>query len=401
MKVLFLAHLFPIPADSGGKIKSLQAIKALASRHEVRVLAFTRNDEEAARVPELLKLCAGVDTIPLVRGKLRQGIDLARALVTGRSFIVTRDFRIEMREAFARLAAEFAPEVVHIDHLQMAQFVDFTAPYRTILDNHNVESTIIRRVSETSRSAAMRFYARIEWPKLRDFELDACRRSNAVLTVSDEDARAIRKLDPSIDNVRTVPIGVDTNEIAPVKRTPGSKNILSIATMHWPPNIDSMLYFHREVYPLVQGAVGGCTLTIAGQKPPASIRALESDPSVRVTGYIAETRDVARDCGAFIVPLRSGSGVRVKILNALAMALPVVSTTIGVEGIEVESGSHLIIADSPRDFADAVIRVLHDEELASCLGAGGRELVTAKYSAEIVGRRLLDLYEATAVGAGR
>ena len=123
-----------------------------------------------------------------------------------------------------------------------------------------------------------------------------------------------------------------------------------------------------------------------------SIQTLANDPAITVPGYIDDVREIARDCGAFIVPLRSGSGVRVKILNALAMGLPVVSTSIGVEGLDVESGKHLLIMDNPEDFADAVVNVLSNASLADKLSRNGRALVCEKYSWEGVGERLLGLY---------
>jgi glycosyltransferase involved in cell wall biosynthesis len=136
-----------------------------------------------------------------------------------------------------------------------------------------------------------------------------------------------------------------------------------------------------------------CTFTIAGQKPPRTVQDLARDPAVRVTGYVKDPRDVAAKCGVFVVPLRSGSGVRVKILDALAMGLPVVSTSIGAEGLAVKNGEHLLIADDAESFAEAVTTILNNKELAQNLGLRGRELVRQEYSWQVVEKRLLDVYE--------
>ncbi len=398
MKILFLAHLFPLPLDSGGKIKSHYTLRALAGEHEVRVLAYVRTQDEAARAGDLAQICP-VNTVPLSRSKLRQARDLVAALALGRSFVVTRDYRAGMRRAVAAAAQAFKPDVVHIDHLQMAQFVDFDGGFKTVLDHHNVESMIIERLAGAAESAAMRSYAKIEWPKLRRLELDACRKCDLVITVSEEDRAKLKEFEPSLVNIFSVPIGVDVERFSGLERTE-SRNILSIGTMYWPPNVDSMLYFHREVFPLVRQEVSGCTLTIAGQRPVAAIRALAADPAVRVTGYVANELDTARDCAVFVVPLRSGSGVRVKILNAMAMGLPIVSTSVGAEGLEVVSGEHLLIADDAREFAGAVTRLLQNPEIAADLGRKARELVCRKYSWEVLGKRLLGLYEMMAEGRG-
>jgi glycosyltransferase involved in cell wall biosynthesis len=391
--------LFPLPLDSGGKIKSYYTLNALASNHDVRVLTYVRSDEETACMDDLRAICANVHTVPLRRGKLRQVFDLARATALGRSFIVNRDSRREMQSAFDRLVGDFKPDVVHIDHLQMAQFVNFNAGYRTVLDHHNVESMIIKRLAQTSESAPTRFYAALEWPKLRNYELDVCRRTHRVLTVSEEDRSMLRDLAPELDNIECVPIGVDVDYFQHTQRTEGSKNILSIGTMYWPPNVDSMLYFCREILPAVKSEIPDCTVTIAGQRPVESIVSLASDPCIHVTGYVSDSREMSKGCGVFVVPLRSGSGVRVKILNALAMGLPVVSTSVGAEGLAVKSGKHLILADTPTDFARAVVDVLRSPDLANDIGRNGRALVCDLYSWDRVGERLLSVYDGLSDGA--
>ncbi len=393
MKVLFLAHLFPLPLDSGGKIKSYHTLRALADEHELHVVAFVRTAQERELIDELAPLCAGLDVVELERSKMRGLLDAAASLAARRSFIVGRDYRADMAQVVKTAMDRFAPDVVHIDHLQMAQFVDFQAAPATVLDHHNVESMIIRRIAKSSKSIPMRMYAGIEWPKLQAYELDICRRCDVVVTVSEEDKSTLQSMDSSLSNVYSVPIGVDVNYFQPVQRDRGSLNILSVGTMHWPPNVESMHYFYREVFPTVRQIVPGCTLTIAGQRPVQSILDLQSDPSVTVTGYVDDVRDISKNCGVFIVPLKSGSGVRVKILNALAMGLPVVSTSLGAEGLDVESGKHLLIADSPDDFARKVAEVLENPELGDMLGENGRARVCERYSWDIVGRQWRELYD--------
>ncbi len=392
MRLLFLAHLLPLPLDSGGKIKSFYTLRALAKEHEVHLLTYVRHDEENELAEELRAFCSSVRTVPLVRSGLRQTCDLTGSLLLGRSFIVSRDDRAEMRKAVEEAVSLVQPEVVHIDHLQMAQFVGKSPTYDIVLDQHNVESRIIRRIAETSGSWGMKGYARLEWPKLQKFEIESCRKADVILTVSDEDAATLRGLDARIGPVSAVPIGVDVEYFQPIPIRRESKNMLSIATMHWPPNIDSMLYFCSEILPIIRERVPDSTLTIAGQRPSQEILALERLPGVRVTGYVDDVRELAADCGTFIVPLRSGSGVRVKILNALAMGLPVVSTSVGSEGLQVENGRHAIIADTPLEFAEGVVKLLKNRELAAELGANGRSLVCEQYSWGAIGERLLDTY---------
>ncbi len=393
MRILFLAHLFPLPLDSGGKIKSFFTLKTLSEHYEVRLLSYVRNELESLMLPEIRRICAETDVVLLQRSAARSAWEAVFALAIGKSFVIERDFRQKMLDAFKKVLAEFEPDVVHIDHLQMAQFVDFGSSYKTVLDQHNVEFLIIKRMAETAESIIMRQYARMEWPKLMRHELEVCRQSDLIITVSDEDKTALQKIDGSLQNIHAVPIGIDVKAIPVVKRSPGAQNMLFLGAMHWPPNIDCVLWFYKEIMPLIKAEVPNCIFTVAGQRAPKSIVSLASDPSVRVIGYVSDQVAVASECGVFIVPLRSGSGVRVKILNAMAMGLPIVSTSIGAEGIEAEHGKHLLIADTPDDFAKAVVSILQDPSLADILGQNARQLVCERYSYEVVGKRLLSVYE--------
>lgn len=392
MNILFITQVFPLPLDSGGKIKTYHTIRNLAAHHKVRVLTYIRSESERQMVSELADVCDGVTVVPLSRNKLRQASDLLLNLGLHRSFIIKRDYRPAMQNAYHAAVAKFRPDVVHIDHLQMAQFVDLRDSYKCVLDHHNIESLIVQRIGKSAGSSLVKLYAGVEWPKLRDYELNICRNCDMVLTVSHEDKATLLNMDRALTNVSCVPIGVDVEYFRPVFRDTGSKNILSVGTMYWPPNVDAMTYFSGEVFPLVLKQIPECTLTIAGQRPTASIKALAEHPSITVTGYVEDDRKLAKNCGVFIAPLRSGSGVRVKILNALAMGLPVVSTSVGAEGLEVRDGEHLLIADTARDFADAVIRVMNDRELAINLSENGRKLVCDKYSWSTVGERLIQVY---------
>jgi polysaccharide biosynthesis protein PslH len=185
---------------------------------------------------------------------------------------------------------------------------------------------------------------------------------------------------------------VDTAYFGDVRWEPGRRELLSIGTMYWPPNVDAALYFYREIFPKIRRQMSDATLCLVGPKPTADVLALASDPAVSVTGLVPDIRPWAQKCGAFIVPLRSGSGMRVKILNAMAMGVPIVSTTVGAEGIEVTDGENILLADAPEAFAAAALRVLTDPALACRLASGGRTLMERLYSWEIVGAQLRATY---------
>ena len=394
--VLFLAHLFPWPLDGGGQIKSYHTLRLLASRYDVTLLSFVRPSDTPGDAP-LADLCAGgVETVPLRRSKARAIATALRAPLTGQSFIVARDNTPAMRAAVARHLQTGKYVAVHVDHLQMAQFIpDNTCGAAVILDNHNIEHRIPQRLAQASGASPLtRWYAGGEWPRLQRFEVAACRRADRLLTVSPEDRDGLVALAPDIAAKTTVfPIGVDSEYWGGVRRDENARNLVSIGTMYWPPNVDSMVYFCAEILPLVRQAVPDAHLQIVGARPAPDVTALAQPGVVTVTGTVPDVRPYGAGCGVFVVPLRSGSGMRVKILNALAMGLPVVSTYVGAEGIDVTDGVNILLADTPEGFAHAVVSVLQDAALAHRLGEAGRCLMQEQYSWEGVGRHLLGVYD--------
>ena len=394
-KVLFLAHLLPWPLEGGGQIKSYHILHQLSRAYDIKLLALIRRPDEIANAEPLRGLCTlGIETIPVRRTKLSNFFSAGSALFSGRSFIVSRDDTPALRTAITRELAGGDYVALHVDHLQMAQFVPEKTPgVRVILDEHNVEFRIPQRLAQTSPNPLFRLYGRGEWQRLREFERRALRRADRTLAVSDEDRKALEDLaGVGVGTIRTLPIGVDTQYFTPTHRHANSRTLVSIGTMYWPPNIDAIRWFCQEILPMIKVGCPDTKLMIVGARPTAEIRALEDDPAVTVTGSVPDVRPYGQDCGAFIVPLRSGSGMRVKILNALAMGLPTVSTTVGAEGIEVTDGENILLADTAEEFAAATLRLLSEPDLAARLARNGRSLMETKYGWDAIGAQLLQNY---------
>lgn len=398
--LLFLAHLLPWPLEGGGQIKSYHTLRALSERYDIKMIALVRSAQERDNVRYLEPFCRnGIDCYLLNRGKLRDLVHALRGALTKRSFLILRDKQFELDITLRIKHYQRFFDAVHVDHLQMAQYVSSRLPERNaavVLDQHNVEHRIIQRIAENpGTNPLLRWYAGVEWPKLRDFEIAAMRRADVTLAVSDADRDAFCSLAPDLaGRVETVPIGVDTDYFAVAEREPDAQTILSIGTMSWLPNIDAVQWFVGEILPLLRAKRPGTRVCVVGSNPAKTVVALgKRDPGVVVTGTVPDVRPYAKECGVFVVPLRSGSGVRVKILNALAMGLPVVSTAVGAEGIAVTHGENILIADTPQSFADAVCRVLNDRALADHIGANGRALIERMYTWDAVGARLHAVYD--------
>jgi glycosyltransferase involved in cell wall biosynthesis len=380
LKVLLLTQVLPYPPDSGPKVKTWNVIKYLAQAgHEVTLASFVRGDQ-SAEVQHLRRYCRAVHAVPMERSLWHDGRAMLRSWLSGQPWMMARDDRAAMRQLVDRLASETRFDIAHADQLNMAQYAARAPGARKVLDAHNALWLLYRRLAQTMRPGPRQWLLERDWRLLKAYEGRVCREFDGVLAVSDEDKAALEAAMGGASDIAVIPIAVDTDDEPPVARKADADHILHIGTMYWPPNIDGVLWFIREVFPLIRAQRPETTLDVVGARPPQEIVALSGDGTgINVTGYVADPKPYLEQTGVMIVPLRAGGGMRVKILNALSRGLPLVSTTLGCEGIAVEAGRHLLIADTPDDFARASLRLLNNRALADELGRNGRRLAEDRY----------------------
>ncbi|HEU4329274.1 MAG TPA: glycosyltransferase [Roseiflexaceae bacterium] len=397
MHILLLTQVVPFPPDSGPKIKTYYLLRHLVTRHRVTLVTFTRNEAEEQAADSLRGLCAAVHTVPLTRSRPRDVLALGRSMLSGRPLLIERDDDPGMRRLLDRLLREEAAagrpfDLVHADQLNMAQFAD-PLPLPRLLDQHNAVWTIVIRMLLQERGPKRLLLER-EWRLLRRYEGEICRRFEAITTVSAEDRRALEEAAGQPREMPVIPIAIDVDGQPPVPREPGARGILSMATMMWPPNVDGVLWFARSIYPHIRAAAPDAPFYVVGQRPVPEVRALpDEQPGVEVTGYVPDTTPYIARSACLIVPLRSGGGMRVKILEALARGIPIVSTTIGYEGIDLVPGEHLLVADTPAQFAAAVLRLLDDPALGARIAAAGRQRALERYDWRAVCPAMDTVYE--------
>jgi polysaccharide biosynthesis protein PslH len=393
MKILLLTQVLPYPPDSGPKVKTWNVIKYLAKNHEVTLVSFVRGDQ-SAQVRELQKYCREVYTVPIERGVLRDLRYLAESFFIRQPFLMVRDRRPEMEQLIDKLADENEYEVVHADQLNMAQYAARVKGARKVLDAHNALWLLYKRLWMTMRPGPKRWLLNRDWRLLKKYEGRICREFEGVLAVSEEDRRALEEASGQALEVTVIPIAIDTGEITPVNFKPQGERIIHVGTMYWPPNIDGILWFLQKVLPKIREHRPDVVFDIVGANPPQEILSYgETDQGVNVTGYVDDPIPYLEAASLMVVPLRAGGGMRVKILNALGQGLPVVSTTLGCEGIAVTSGTHLLMADSPEEFARSVVCLLEDQQLARELGRNGRELIEERYDYQVACRTLESVYK--------
>jgi len=396
LRILFLSQVFPYPLDSGPKIRIYYVLKHLSARHRVTLLSFIRSTKELRHVPDLLRLCEDVRTIPIERSRVRDVFYLLLSFLNNRPFVILRDYVPEMRRAVETLVDAGNFDIVHADQLGMAQYAEDLSGVKKILDEHNAVWTILERLYRREGNGLKRALLRRECESIKRYEASVCRKFDQVLAVTEADRKALQSVSSRECNIEVIPICGDPSAIPLVERARGSKRILHVGTMFWPPNIDGVLWFGREVYPLIKRRVPDAAFYIVGAKPPKEVKRLERACSdIVVTGYVQDLLPYWGDSAVLVVPLRAGGGMRVKIIEAFSRGVPVVSTSIGCEGIEVQSGEHLLVADEPLEFAEAVVQVMQNDDLADHLAQNGRRLVEEKYDWKIVYKKLGRVYHRT------
>jgi polysaccharide biosynthesis protein PslH len=393
MKILLLTQVLPYPPDSGPKVKTWNVIKYLAANHEVTLASFVRGDQ-SEEVKSLRKVCKAVHTVPIERRPWEDIFYMGLSFMTGKPFLMVRDDRREMRNLIDDLVKKNRFDVVHADQLNMAQYaLRVPAPCRA-LDAHNALWLLYRRLWETMSPGPKKWLLGRDWRLLKHYEGEMLRRFDTVLAVSEEDRAALQEAAGEPIKINIIPITVDTDEFVPVVRDPSAGRLLHIGTMYWPPNVDGVIWFIKEVLPLIHAKRPEVEFDVVGARPPQELldQAAKSR-EVNVTGYVEDPTPYLRKAGAMVVPLRAGGGMRVKILNALAQGLPVVTTSIGCEGIDVEHGHQVMIADEPEDFAQAALRLLDDRVYANGLGKNGRNFIKTKHDYRVVCRKIDEAYK--------
>ncbi|MFL6229571.1 MAG: glycosyltransferase [Pyrinomonadaceae bacterium] len=386
MNILWLKTELLHPVDKGGKIRTYQMLRALKREHRVTYLTLDDGTAAADARERATEYCHELVCVPhRTRAKFSAGFyaELARNFLSPLPYFMQKYVSGGMRREIERLVAREPFDVLVCDFLNPSVNVPARLPVASVLFQHNVEAMIWRRHYEVQRNPLKKFYLRGQWRKSLAYERAACRRFDGVVAVSREDAETMRR-EYGVSAVADVPTGVDTEFFRPtgtVAREP--HNLVFTGSMDWLPNEDAIQFFVKEIMPRVRAHVPGVTLTVVGRNPfPSLVEQSRRDPSITVTGRVDDVRPYMERAAGYVVPIRVGGGTRLKIYEAMAMELPIVSTTVGAEGLPVKGGEHLLLADTPEEFAAALARVLADKDLARTLAANAAGLVRERYGWE-------------------
>jgi glycosyltransferase involved in cell wall biosynthesis len=294
-----------------------------------------------------------------------------------------------MQAKLDELAAMEPFDVIQIESSQLAGF-DFNRSSLLILDEHNIEYELLYRMYRTEGSPMRRFYNRLEFMKFKREEIRSWQSVSGCVMTSAREQAIVKTLAPDTPTI----VGanaVDVEYFRPSATPRNSHTLVMTGLMHYRPNIDGALYFVNEIFPLILASRPEMVFYIVGAGATDELKRL-AGPNVVVTDTVPDVRPYVHEAAAFVVPLRMGGGTRLKVLEGLSMEKAVVSTSVGCEGIDVVHGEHLLVADDPRTFADAVLKVTSDDDLARRLGKQGRMLTEGHYKWEAVVDRLETFY---------
>ena len=391
--ILFLTPQLPHPPHQGAAIRNLNLIKIAAQRHDVAVYSFIRSPDEADAVAVLREWCSEVRTFPAPRRNL-----LERALWT--AFSTQPDMSRRLRSpAFARAVEEARAEVVQAEGIEMVQYLDHT-PARRVFDCHNAEWVLQRRtfaMDVAGRRPAGAAYSLLQWLTLRRYERRACRQADAIMAVSEEDRQALLDLDRRLQ-VDVVPNGVDAGFFAPAGQTAKPDTFLFTGTLDFRPNVAAVRWLAGDIWPLIRRDLPDAELTLAGRSPVPAIRRLHGRDGIRVHASPPDIRPYFAASAVYLAPLRAGGGSRYKLLQAMAAGLGIVSTELGAEGLAIEDGTHLRLADTTEALAAAAVELARDEVQRRRLGCAARELVLACYDWPVLAPSLLAVYNRLLAG---
>ncbi len=389
-RILFLTNLIPYPLDNGGKIKTHCAIDAvLEMGASVDLIAFNEGEGSSEECFREVYKDQQIDlyTFP---GKITTagnegymaGVAL-RSLLTGRPFAAEKYRTRNMVAMLERLFAKHHYDLVYCDHLQMGVYLDILpSGIPVILDEHNCESELARQRATKSRNPIKKWFLKLEYRKLKMFEARIVNRADKTIVLTKEDKACLEEAGARGD-FELIPIGVEDTGVKKYRGKRNPMRLLFLGTLTWEPNVSGIEWFLENVYPCLNNA----QLVIAGKGISGQLKEKALSFGAEVLGYVENVNDVYDDCDAMVVPLFMGSGQRVKIIEAFSKGMPVITTSIGIEGIHAEDQREALIADSPKQFVES-INIIQNEDIYLSIAESARRRYEEDYSTQMILNRI-------------
>jgi polysaccharide biosynthesis protein PslH len=395
MNILWISQNLPYPPKTGVLQRNYNLLREAAQFADVHLVAIVKEDilpgfDEELATRELGEFCASVEAvrIPIERSRSLFLATAFKSIFTAKPFTVNWAASSDLFSAIARAASATHYDAVYFDTISLAEYRGIFGGTRLALNHHNIESHLFARRLAYEVSPLKRIYFALEARKLRRYEHKVAGDFDVHLVVSELDAERLRDIRQGA-NTHVVANGVDVDFFRASGRLRQRGHLVMISGMNWFPNRDAVLYMVNSIWPAVASSVPHATLTIVGASPPEAVVDLAvRDPRVSVTGFVQDVRPYMERAQVYLCPMRDGGGTRLKILDALAMGMPIVSTSMALEGIPVSNECEVLVAESPDEFARQIGRLVADEALCSRLSTNGRAFVERHFAWPVIGRQL-------------
>jgi len=373
VKILVVAPRLPFPLDKGDRLTVFHFLRYFSRRHEVSLACFQEPDQDAAWQEHFAPFCERIEIVPLRRS--RAYVSCLTGAV-GRTPLQVRYFGdSRMKRTVRSLVDDLQPDLLYAQLIRMGQHIEPHSEIARVVA-FNVSMTLnYRRLKAYASNFAKKLFYGMEYSKLKSFEADFARRFDRVLLISPYDFNAIHQETP-LENVFFCPHGVDyiyfTADSEAIKE---SNSLILTGNMNYAPNVDAALFLCREILPLVRDRLPDAKLVLAGADPTPEIRALAQDPLIEVTGRVPDLRPFVNRTQVGVAPIRIAAGLQNKVLEGMSMGLPMVVTPAANEAIQGVDGKHLVIANSPEQFAAATVHLLTTPERRMKLGQAARQFI--------------------------
>ncbi len=409
LRVLFFAQNECWPPDTGAKLRNYYLVRELSRFAEVTYLGFM-NGQSSKVVSEsgLNAWCEEVITIPL-EGAYSPA-KIVRGII-GRTALPILNYTTEaMTRQLTQLLAEQTFDVIQVESIHLTAYWSLLKKARNrngkrpllICDWHNIESELMRRYSESTPNLPRRWYAQITAQRLAALEKLMLSEFGAHTVVSARERAKLLAIHPRAE-ISVIENGVDLEHFSPASieqahaqwRQPKfdtQRRLLFVGSMDYHANIDAVQFFAREIWPQIYQMKPELRFTIVGRNPTPEVRALSQTPGIEVTGTVEDVRPYYREAVAAVVPLRIGGGSRLKILEAMAAGVPIISTSLGAEGLAITNGKDIALSDTPQKFIASALDVIENENLRNHLSNGGLDLVCSQYDWSTIGAALRKEY---------
>ncbi|MEW6042297.1 MAG: glycosyltransferase family 4 protein [Elusimicrobiota bacterium] len=392
MKILFLTHTFPYPLDEGIKLMSWHLLKELSAQDEVALVSFIEEEKEREYISKLKNFTRSVETV-LHKIPRSPRLRIKNILFENQPFCIFQFWNEDFLKKIKETAQSFKPDVMHFDFINTSIYRKFIPDTPAVFFPHDTMSMLFYRSATDEKALIKKFYYRSQWTKMANYEKEIMPLFKITAVVSPVDRDWLLKNSPTAD-IRVIPNGVDAEYFKPLNDIVPEKNSLIFrGIMNFHPNVLSAVYFHKEIFPLIKREIPDIKFYVVGKNPAPEIKALHDNKNTIVTGYVEDIRQYIGKSAVNVCPMITGSGIKNKVLEAMAMSVPTVATSMAVDGIpDAKDRENVLIANTPVEFVKKTIMLLKDSNLRSKIGGTGRKFVLEKYTWRSAAAQFRQLY---------